>query len=240
MNNFADIASCAVVVLAFALAGKKPDRKHPFGYGRTEYIAGFVVSVVVTLVGALFAYSALSRLSLPIPVWFNWLYFGIVAATAAVKLLMGFAYRKLNRALKSGAVRALMFDSFLDCGITTMALISFLLMRYSGSRLDAVFGLVISGIVIAGGIRLIFSSGRELLGRGADAETASRVKEIAEAHEGVTAGELELHRYGYAFTRGMLELRHEKGAAAALSEGGPIASEIKKKLNIDIKIIPKL
>lgn len=239
VNNFTDIAACTVVILAFGLAFRGADKKHPYGYGRVEYIAGFVTSVIVTLVGVSFAYSALSRMAMPTPVWFKWTYFWIVAITIAVKLLMGLMYSRVNKKLNSPAIKALIIDSFLDTGVTSMALISFLLMQYSGARLDAIFGLIISIFIIAGGIKLIRSTGGELIGSGADDETERSIKDIAETHFGVKAGKLILHNYGFSGSLGTLEIMHEDGIASAIKLSEEIISEINKKINICIQIIPK-
>jgi cation diffusion facilitator family transporter len=239
MNNFTDIASCAVVIIAFGLALNGAEKAHPYGYGRIEYIAGFVTSIIVTLVGMSFAYSALSRMAMPTPVWFKWTYFWIVALTIAVKILMGLMYSKVNKKLNSPAIKALIIDSFLDTGVTTMALISFLLMQYSGARLDAIFGLIISAFIIAGGIKLIRSTGGELIGSGADEETEKAIKAIAERHSGIKAGKLILHNYGFSGSLGTLEITHEEGILSAMKAGEVIINEINNKLNIGIQIIPK-
>ena len=51
VNNFADAISAVLTFLGFKLSAKKPDREHPFGHGRIEYVTGLIVSAAIVLVG---------------------------------------------------------------------------------------------------------------------------------------------------------------------------------------------
>ncbi|MBR5732391.1 MAG: cation transporter, partial [Lachnospiraceae bacterium] len=39
VNNISDAASSVITIVGTKLAGREPDRKHPFGYGRIEYLS---------------------------------------------------------------------------------------------------------------------------------------------------------------------------------------------------------
>ena len=64
-NNLSDGLSCLISIVGFKVSGKEPDAKHPFGYGRTEYIAGLIVSFIIILVGFEFFKTSLDRILHP-------------------------------------------------------------------------------------------------------------------------------------------------------------------------------
>ena len=51
VNNLSDAASSIITIVGTKLAGKAPDKKHPFGYGRVEYLSAMVISVIVLYAG---------------------------------------------------------------------------------------------------------------------------------------------------------------------------------------------
>ena len=49
LNNLSDAGSSVATLLGFKLADRPADKEHPFGHGRYEYVAGFVVSLIIIL-----------------------------------------------------------------------------------------------------------------------------------------------------------------------------------------------
>ena len=88
-NNLSDGLSCMISIVGFKVANREPDAKHPFGYGRTEYIAGLIVSFIIVLVGFEFFKTSLDRILHPAAVTFSALLTGILAVSMLVKLWMG-------------------------------------------------------------------------------------------------------------------------------------------------------
>ncbi len=201
INNLSDTFACAIAIVSFAIIKKNNDGKLAYGYGRMEYVADFLMSVIICIVGFVFVYLAVERLILPYLMVFTWLYFGIVAATAAVKIGLGFFFRFRNKRVGSGVLKASELDSFTDAGITVMSLIGFSLNRYAKLRIDAVFGLVISAIMIFNGVKLLIKSIKTLLGEKLDGDTCEEIKKIC-----LECGSIEdvkginVHRYGAAYT----------------------------------------
>ena len=88
-NNLSDGLSCMISIVGFKVSNREPDEKHPFGYGRTEYIAGLIVSFIILLVGFEFFKTSLDRIIHPSAVAFSALLTGILAVSMLVKLWMG-------------------------------------------------------------------------------------------------------------------------------------------------------
>ena len=100
-NNLSDGLSCMISIVGFKVSNREPDEKHPFGYGRTEYIAGLIVSFIILLVGFEFFKTSLDRIIHPSAVAFSALLTGILAVSMLVKLWMGLFNTTLGRRIDS-------------------------------------------------------------------------------------------------------------------------------------------
>ena len=84
VNNLSDAGSSVVTLLGFKLAAKTPDRDHPFGHGRMEYISGLVVSMMIVLMGVELGKSSVEKILHPAEVAFSPLVAAILAASICV------------------------------------------------------------------------------------------------------------------------------------------------------------
>lgn len=119
----------------------------------------------MAIAGAYFAYRALERFMYPRPVNFQVFHAILLGATVPVKLALGLTFRRLSRRQDSVILKTICMDSFSDCGVTAMTLLSFILSEYAGLRADSIFGLAVSAVIIVNGVRLVKTSARRLLGR---------------------------------------------------------------------------
>ncbi len=62
VHSTSDIFSSMVVLIGFSLAKKEPDSEHPHGHGRTEYLAGLIIGLMLIGAGVAFIYSSYNRL----------------------------------------------------------------------------------------------------------------------------------------------------------------------------------
>lgn len=201
VNSFFDVLTC-LATLAFLVALLFPrSDKAPYGYGRGEYLAGFIVSVVSVVVGGLFFLRSINRLAMPEPVWFSVQNCALICATLPVKLAMGLTYYFCNKKLHSSAVKAIMLDSFLDIGVTATSIVSFAISSRVDYAVDAIFGIVISVIIVVFAVKMVADNVRSIVvGDGAKQEREA-VDEICRAHE-VRLEKLVLHDYGYSAKAG--------------------------------------
>ena len=180
INNLADALSC-LASLGFSVwsvrLGQAAQREVP---EKSEQLLAFLLSAVVAFVGVSFAYSSLERLIYPAPVWFSVKYFFIVLLTVFVKLFLFFFYRAWGKKTGSRVLRVLQADSLMDCVITTATLLSFTLTRWLEFAVDAMFGLVISVILLIGAAKLLVTHLRALLNV-VPAETREQVEAAVSA-----------------------------------------------------------
>ena len=98
-NNLSDAGSSVVTLIGFRLAGQKPDRHHPFGHGRVEYLSGLAVSVVILLMGFELGKTSFEKILSPAPVEFSLLPVIILPVSILVKGWMYLFNRKLGKKL---------------------------------------------------------------------------------------------------------------------------------------------
>jgi cation diffusion facilitator family transporter len=135
-NNLSDAGSSVITLIGFKFAGMKADKNHPFGHGRIEYIAGFIVSVLIIIMGFELGKSSVMKIISPEPVEAGVLTIVILAASICVKIYMGIYNRAIGKKIGSSAMRATSMDSFSDTVATLAVLISALVSRYTHYNID--------------------------------------------------------------------------------------------------------
>ncbi len=165
INNLGDVLSCILsLVCFFLIASNKKTEKFPHGFGRLESLSSFLMSLVVIIIGGYFFFAAMNRLLLATPVRFKWTHFGILIGTVLAKIILGVFYKKTNKKIDSDVLRCAFFDSILDASITAMTVIGLLLTKYVQLRLDGIFGIVVSIIMVIGGLKLFGTNLQSIVG----------------------------------------------------------------------------
>ena len=96
-NNLSDAASSIVGFVGVRMAGKPADEEHPFGHGRIEYIAAFIVAFLVIQVGFSLLKTSVGKIFHPEAMTFSAVSVGILLGSVAVKLWLGLFNRKLGK-----------------------------------------------------------------------------------------------------------------------------------------------
>lgn len=196
-NNLSDAASSIITLLGFRLGAQKPDADHPFGHGRFEYVSGFLVSVIILMMGFELCKSSVEKIIHPEEIVFSMLVVGILLASIAVKFYMYFYNRNLGRKLNSAAMEATATDSLSDMVATTAVLFSTLLSRLYGIQADGWFGLFVGLFVCYAGLSAAKDTISPLLGQAPDADFVEQVEQIVTAHEPILGvHDLIVHNYG--------------------------------------------
>lgn len=195
LNSLLDcgVFLASIAVYAF-LSPKKSD--YPFGSGKAEELLEFIISLVILITGAGFAYASFERILYPMPVWYSSVYAAIIAGTAAAKLLLVLFFKAYSQKTSSPVIKGFAADSLLDFFITLCTLLSFTLSERLSFSADGFAGIIISIILIIQGIKSTASAGRRLTGK-RDTALCEKVRAILKSEEKVTEiFELECHSYG--------------------------------------------
>ena len=196
-NNLSDGLSCLISIVGFKVAGKEPDAKHPFGYGRTEYIAGLVVSFIIVLVGFEFLKTSVGRILHPAPVAFSWVLMAILAVSMLVKLWMGAFNVQIGRRIDSPVLMAAGQDSRNDVITTGVVMIGMIAGRFTPLPVDGYIGVLVALFIVWAGIGIARDTVAPLLGEAADPEIAEHIGQIVmDSPYIVGVHDLIVHNYG--------------------------------------------
>lgn len=196
-NNLSDAGSSAMTVASFGLSGRRADRDHPYGHGRYEYIAGFLIGVVIVFVGAQFALSSIGKIITPTPIDYDAWAIAVLGLSIGVKLFMGVFYLLRGKKIGSDTLRAAAFDSFSDMAVTAGLLVSVIVGKFVAYPTEGIVGLVISIVIVIGGIKVLIDTVNRLLGRGGDSDTEKKLTELILQGDSVRGvHDLRVHDYG--------------------------------------------
>ncbi len=196
-NNLSDASSSIISLLGFKLAERSADEEHPYGHARYEYLSGFVVAVLVIVIGFELLKTSISKLITPVPVEFSWLTIAILAASILVKLWMMCFNLHVGGLIQSSALKATAADSRNDSISTLAVLIAALISRFTELELDGWMGLLVAGFILYSSISLTREALSPLLGKAPDAEMTEKIRRRILSYEGVLGThDLMVHDYG--------------------------------------------
>lgn len=197
VNNLSDALSSIITIIGTKLAGKAPDEKHPYGYGRIEYATSLIVSVIVLYAGLTALTESVKKIFTPEAVDYSIFTLIILAASIAVKFFLGLYVKKTGRRIKSDALVASGTDAFNDGILTASVLISAIIYMFFQINLEAYVGVLVSIFIIKAGIDLIKESVGSMLGMRVESKLTKAIKREVLKEEGVEGVfDLVLNDYG--------------------------------------------
>lgn len=199
MNNLSDSGSSIVTLCGFKLAASKPDSEHPFGHGRIEYVAGFIVSILILIMSFELMKDSVLRIIHPEPVEFSWLVIGILAVTILVKCYMAYYNNAIGNLIDSPTLKAVVTDSLSDCVSTTVVIAVTVIQHMTGFvYLDGIAGFAVALFIANAGIQAARDTLNPLLGNAPDEEFVENIMEIMEHVDPRISGihDLMVHDYG--------------------------------------------
>ncbi|MGI6335861.1 MAG: cation diffusion facilitator family transporter [Eubacteriales bacterium] len=228
-NNLSDAGSSIVTLLGFRLASQRPDPVHPFGHGRFEYISGLVVAFLILIMGFNLFTESIRKLVFPEDVEFSYAAVAVLAVSIAVKLYMFLYNRAVGKRIDSAAMIATATDSISDVVATTVVLISTVVGKLTGLRIDAWGGLAVAGFILYSGYSAARDTISPLLGQAPDPELVAKIRETVLAHPEVAGmHDLIIHNYGPG--RMMVSLHAEVPAHADLLQMHDVIDLIEQQL----------
>lgn len=238
-NNLSDAASSIISFIGVKMAEKPADEEHPFGHGRSEYIAALVVAFLVIEVGLSFLKSSIGKLKNPEEITFELIPFLILILSIGVKLWLAYFNTKLGKKIASKVMMATAADSMGDVITTSATILSILVCTFTGYNIDAIAGLVVSLIVMWAGVGIAKDTLEPLIGQAADPELAAKIKQEVESYDGIT-GTHDLIVHDYGPNRSMASIHAEVPRDVDIEASHEIIDrierEVSKKLGIFLVI----
>lgn len=176
VNNLSDALSSTVTIAGTKLSMRPPDRKHPFGYGRIEYMTALVVAVIVLYAGVTALLESGEQIFSPVDTEYSAVSLFVIVIAIFVKIILGRYTVAVGRRVDSGALRASGADAMFDAVLSTSVLVSALIMVFTDISLEAYVGVLISLFIIKAGLEMMGETIGEILGQRSDPEITSKVK----------------------------------------------------------------
>lgn len=197
VNNLSDALSSIITIIGTKLAGKLPDKKHPLGYGRIEYLSAMIVSGIVLYAGITSAIESVKKIIYPEKADYNTVSLIIIAVAIIVKIILGKYVKSQGEKVNSGSLIASGSDATFDAILSASVLGSAIIFLLSGLSLEAYVGVVISIFIIKSGIEMMSDTLNEILGSRADKNLTDKIKHILNDLPDVTgAYDLIIYNYG--------------------------------------------
>lgn len=197
VNNISDVASSVITIVGTKLAGKEPDKKHPFGHGRIEYLSAMVIAVIILYAGTTSLIESVKQIIKPETPDYNFTSLIIIAVAVVVKIVLGFYVKKIGQKVKSDSLINSGADATMDAIISFSTLIAAIIFMSFGLALEAYLGTIISIIIIKSGIGMLKGMISQLLGEQNDVEMAKNIqKTVMSFKEVLGAYDLVLNNYG--------------------------------------------
>ena len=197
VNNLTDAMSSIVTIIGTKLANKAPDRKHPYGYGRIEYMTSLIVSFIVLYAGATALIESIKKIITPETVDYDVFTLIVIGVAVFVKFVLGFYVKKKGREAHSDALVASGTDAINDGILSGADFVSAIIYLIFKVDIEAYVSVVLAGFIIKTGIELVKESVSNILGTRVESKLARAIKkEILKEEQIEGAFDLILHNYG--------------------------------------------
>jgi cation diffusion facilitator family transporter len=197
VNNLSDALSSVITIIGTRIANKKPDKKHPLGHGRVEYISAMLVSALVLYAGITAMVESVKKIINPVEANYSKTSLIIIASAVVVKFLLSrYVVAQGNKA-NSQSLVASGKDAGFDAIVSLSVLLSAVIYLIWGVSLEAYVGVLISVLIIKAGFEMLFETFSDILGRRADPELVAKIREIISAEPEVRGVyDIILNNYG--------------------------------------------
>ena len=197
VNNLSDALSSVVTIIGAKLGAKQPDKKHPLGYGRIEYLSSMIVAALVLYAGITSLVESIKKIIRPEAAEYGTVTLIIISVAIVVKLILGLYVKKQGKKVNSGALVASGSDAMFDAILSASVLASAIVYLIWGVSLEAYVGVVIAGFIIKAGVEMMIETLNDIIGKREDAETTKELKQIICEEESVLgAYDVTLFNYG--------------------------------------------
>ena len=197
VNNISDAGSSLITIIGTKLARKQPDKKHPWGYGRIEYLTAMIISVIVLYAGITSLMESVKKIIHPEQADYSAVTLIIIAVAVVVKIVLGRYVKATGQRVNSDSLINSGEDATLDSIISASTLVAAIIFLATGLSLEAWLGVIISVVIIKSGIEMLRDTISQILGERVSPELAKGIRETVCSFPQVSgAYDLILHDYG--------------------------------------------
>lgn len=236
VNNFSDAIYSFATVLGFKFSSAPPDKDHPYGHGRVEYITTLIISMMVMIVGVQFAKTSIERIINPEKIIMGKIGIAFLVISIFIKLWMSLFNRKLSKAIDSSILKATSIDCLSDVFTTSVVLIAMIFADYTTFPVDGVVGLIVSAFILFSGFSLAKETISQLIGEAPSVELIKSVLSDIEKHKEILGiHNYTFHRYGHLKTIATVDV--EVDSEMSLIKAHNLMSLIEKEIYEKYEIV---
>ena len=207
VNNLTDAMSSFITIVGAKLAGKRPDKNHPLGYGRVEYLTALVISGIILYAGITAMIESVDRVINPQEVEYSTVMIVLLALAVVVKIVLGRYVKSVGKKVNSTPLIASGTDALMDAILSFSVFMSAIVFVFWGVAIEAYVGILISIMIIKTAIEMIWETLNDLLGKRPEKDLVDNIKATICEHEHVMgAYDLVLHSYGPERTIGSVHI----------------------------------
>ena len=197
VNNLSDTLSSIVTIAGVKFANRAPDKNHPLGHGRFEYLGAAIIATVISYIGFTAIFESIGKIINPNEVNYTFITFLVVSVSVIIKILLGCYYKKIAKQVDSDSLKNSGFDAMMDALISAATIIAGLIYVIWGISIEAYLATLISVFIIYSGFRMLRESFSVILGERVDSDLSRRIKQAICEIDGVYgAYDLLIHDYG--------------------------------------------
>jgi cation diffusion facilitator family transporter len=197
VNNFSDVLSSLVTIIGTKIASRKPDKKHPLGHGRVEYLAQMIIAALILYAGITALWESIKKIITPVDPDHSAVSLALISVAIVVKIFLGLYVRKQGKKAKSELLISSGTDALFDAILSTAVLISAIILLIFKFNIEAYVSVIIAVFILKAGIEIIIEAVDDMLGHRVEVEYTKKVKEsVLSFDEVYGAYDIVLHNYG--------------------------------------------
>ncbi|MBQ2652712.1 MAG: cation transporter [Methanobrevibacter sp.] len=215
VNNLTDALSSIITIIGTKLAGKAPDKEHPYGYGRIEYFASIIIAAIVLWAGFTALMESWPKIFNPDVTSYTTVSLVIIAVAVVVKFLLGRYVKGVGESINSQALVASGSDAYFDAILSLATLVAAIVSLFWHISLEGILGVIISIVIIKASLEMIKETVDSMLGERVDAELAKKLKKsICEVPGVYGVYDLFIHNYGPEDIQGSVHIKVDDSLTA--------------------------
>ena len=215
VNNFTDAGSSVITIAGTKLASKKPDKKHPWGHGRIEYLSAMLLGALVLSAGISSLIEAVRKIILPQKAEYTSVSLILVAICVLVKIFLGRYVTAAGKRANSETLVNSGRDALMDALVSATTLAAALLYLVYGISSEAWLGALISVLIIKTGFEMQLNTISEILGQRVNADLVRAVCRTVESFDEVYGVyDMIFHDYGPNRVNGSLHVEVDDAMTA--------------------------
>lgn len=239
VNNVFDVMSAVVTIIGVKLSKRPPDKEHPYGHGRIEYLAAMVICIFVFAVGVQFLFASFKRLKNDTIDSYSNLAFVLILVSIAVKVYLYNFYRTIGHKINSTPLLATGTDALGDVLVTSVVMVNIISNKFFGFHVDGIAGIIVSIFIIYSAYSLIKDTITDIIGASPDEDMIKELKKKINSYDHV----VDSHDYRIVsfgpedkFAIVDVELPHHMDIYTAHSIVSEIEREVGDEMNLRLII----